>query len=288
MKKVERVFSTPDSHWVGDGFPVKTLFSYQQQGKSISPFLLLDHAGPMQFYPTEHQRGVGEHPHRGFETVTIVYQGEVAHKDSTGEQGVIGEGDVQWMTAASGILHEEFHSNAFAETGGVLEMMQLWVNLPKVDKMSAPKYQEIKAKQIPCVALPDKTGFLRVIAGQLANKKGPASTHSPILVADGEIKTSGHYHLALQDGWTTIVVVRDGQLKLNGKILSNNQTLAISGSDHGLSIEALSDSKLLILSGKPIDEPIIGYGPFVMNSEAEIKQAITDYQTGKFGRLTRI
>ncbi|MGS0535859.1 pirin family protein [Pseudoalteromonas sp. SaAl2] len=138
------------------------------------------------------------------------------------------------------------------------------------------------------MALPDKTGFLRVIAGQLANKKGPASTHSPILVADGEIKTSGHYHLALQDGWTTIVVVRDGQLKLNGKILSNNQTLAISGSDHGLSIEALSDSKLLILSGKPIDEPIIGYGPFVMNSEAEIKQAITDYQTGKFGRLTRI
>jgi quercetin 2,3-dioxygenase len=286
MKKVQSVFSAPHPHWVGDGFPAKTLFSYQGQGKSVSPFLLLDHAGPMQFSPSEHIRGVGEHPHRGFETVTIVYEGEVAHKDSTGEHGVIGPGDVQWMTAASGILHEEFHSHDFAKKGGMLEMVQLWVNLPKKDKMTPPKYQEVTAAQIPSIPLPDDRGSLRIIAGELSGQTGPASTHSPILVADGEFKASGQYKFPIKEGWSAMVIVRDGQLKVNQKMVSKNQTIILSQSGEGVEIEAVDNSKLLILAGKPIDEPIVGYGPFVMNSEAEIKQAISDFQMGKFGNLT--
>lgn len=288
MKKVQSIFSAPHPHWVGDGFPAKTLFSYQRQGKSVSPFLLLDYAGPMQFSPSKHIRGVGEHPHRGFETVTLVYEGEVAHKDSTGEHGVIGAGDVQWMTAASGILHEEFHSQAFAEKGGMLEMMQLWVNLPKREKMTTPKYQEITSAQIPSLTLPDNRGYLRIIAGELTGIKGPASTYTPILVADGEIKASGNYQLPIQDGWSAMVIVRQGQLKVNQQLVSKNQTIILSQSGEGLTIEALDDSKLLILAGEPIDEPIVGYGPFVMTSQAEINQAITDFQSGKFGNLERI
>ncbi|MEP4888924.1 MAG: pirin family protein [Aliiglaciecola sp.] len=288
MKKVENVFSAPKPHWVGDGFPAKTLFSYQGMGKRVSPFLLLDHAGPMSFSPSEHIRGVGEHPHRGFETVTIVYDGEVAHRDSTGEQGVIGPGDVQWMTAAKGILHEEFHSKAFAKSGGKLEMMQLWVNLPKRDKMNTPKYQEIAAAQIPSVILPGDKGALRIIAGELDGLKGPASTHSPILVADGEIKATARFTLPIADEWSALVIVREGKVKVNGQVVSKDQTIILSQSGEGLEVEALDDSKLLVLAGKPIDEPIVGYGPFVMNSDAEIKQAFTDFQTGKFGNLARI
>lgn len=288
MKKIHSIFSAPHPHWVGDGFPAKTLFSYQGQGKSVSPFLLLDYAGPMKFSPSEHLRGVGEHPHRGFETVTLVYQGEVAHKDSTGQQGVIGPGDVQWMTAASGILHEEFHSHAFAEKGGMLEMMQLWVNLPKRDKMTAPKYQEITSDQIPSLTLPDNRGYLRIIAGELAGTKGPISTYTPILVVDGDIKASGRYQLPIQDGWSAMVIVRQGQLKVNQQLVSKDQTVILSQSGEGLAIEALDDSKLLILAGEPIDEPIVGYGPFVMTSQTEINQAITDFQSGKFGNLERI
>lgn len=174
MKKVQGIYRAPRQHWVGDGFPVRSLFSYQSHGKQLSPFLLLDYAGPMDFTPTQHRRGVGQHPHRGFETVTIVYDGEVEHRDSTGKGGVIGPGDVQWMTAGGGILHEEFHSDAFAKRGGAFEMVQLWVNLPAKDKMTAPGYQAIRNETIPQVALAEGAGSLRVIAGDYAGENGPA------------------------------------------------------------------------------------------------------------------
>jgi redox-sensitive bicupin YhaK (pirin superfamily) len=180
MKNILGIYSNPHGHWVGDGFPVRSLFTYDSLGSHISPFLLLDYAGPAQFEPTDTPRGVGQHPHRGFETVTIVYKGEVEHRDSTGNGGVIGPGDVQWMTAASGILHEEFHSREFTRTGGPFEMVQLWVNLPAKDKMAAPGYQGIQDKDIPQVALPDGAGSVRVIAGDYQGTRGPAHTFTPI------------------------------------------------------------------------------------------------------------
>ncbi len=288
MKKILSLHKAPHPHWVGDGFPVKTLFSYQAQGNSISPFLLLDHAGPMEFSPTAHRRGVGEHPHRGFETVTIVYQGEVAHKDSTNERGLIGPGDMQWMTAGQGILHEEFHSEAFARDGGMLEMMQLWVNLPKRDKMTKPRYQTITAAQIPQIDIQDKRGSLRIIAGEVSGVTGPAKTYSPIIVMDGFIKAAGHYEHPIKDGWTVIVVIRKGQVKVNHQLVSAGQTIVLSHEGLGLVLEAIQDSEVFIMSGEPINEPIVGHGPFVMNSAAEISQAMTDFQAGKFGQLNRI
>ncbi len=286
MKNVMSVQTASHPHWVGDGFPVKTLLSYQMQGSAISPFLLLDHAGPMQFSATSHRRGVGSHPHRGFETVTLVYAGEVAHRDSTGEQGVIGVGDVQWMTAGSGILHEEYHSDQFAQTGGKLEMFQLWVNLPQRDKMTPPRYQTILAHQIPHIALADNRGFLRVIAGETAGLTGPAKTYSPMLVLDGAVKASGSYMLSLADGWSAMIIVRSGKLKVNFQTVTEHQTLILSQAGADIRLEAEQDSELLVLAGEPLNEPVVGYGPFVMNSDAEIKQALLDFQNGKFGQLT--
>lgn len=285
MKKIKNMLSSPKSHWVGDGFPAKTLFSYDGQASLISPFLLLDYAGPMKFTPTKNKRGVGEHPHRGFETITIVYEGELAHKDSTGEQGLIGAGDIQWMTAGAGILHEEFHSDEFSREGGMLDMMQLWVNLPKSHKMTTPKYQTILASQVPIITIPEDRGHLRVIAGECEGQKGPADTHTSMLVMDGLIKASGKYYLPIPDGWSAIVIVRKGHSSINQQPLSIGQTIILSTNGVGLEIEAHEDSELLILSGEPIDEPLVGYGPFVMNTQEEIKQAITDFQTGKFGML---
>lgn len=286
MKNVMSVQTASHPHWVGDGFPVKTLLSYQAQGSAISPFLLLDHAGPMQFSATSHRRGVGNHPHRGFETVTLVYAGEVAHRDSTGEHGVIGVGDVQWMTAGSGILHEEYHSEQFAQTGGKLEMFQLWVNLPQRDKMTPPRYQTILANQIPHIALADNRGFLRVIAGETAGLTGPAKTYSPMLVLDGAIKASGSYMLSLANGWSAMIIVRSGKLKVNFQTVTEHQTLILSQAGTDIRLEAEQDSELLVLAGEPLNEPVVGYGPFVMNSDAEIKQALLDFQSGKFGQLT--
>ncbi|GAB57129.1 pirin family protein [Rheinheimera nanhaiensis] len=286
MKNVMSVQTASHPHWVGDGFPVKTLLSYQMQGSAISPFLLLDHAGPMQFSATSHRRGVGSHPHRGFETVTLVYAGEVAHRDSTGEQGVIGVGDVQWMTAGSGILHEEYHSDQFAQTGGKLEMFQLWVNLPQRDKMTPPRYQTILAHQIPHIALADNRGFLRVIAGETAGLTGPAKTYSPMLVLDGAVKASGSYMLSLADGWSAMIIVRSGKLKVNFQTVTEHQTLILSQAGADIRLEAEQDSELLVLAGEPLNEPVVGYGPFVMTSDAEIKQALLDFQNGKFGQLT--
>ncbi|MCK9188763.1 pirin family protein [Acidithiobacillus sp.] len=288
MKKVLGVYDAPRSHWVGDGFPVRSMFSYQRHGKVLSPFLLLDHAGPMTFTPTQEPRGVGQHPHRGFETVTIVYQGEVAHRDSTGQGGVIGPGDVQWMTAGSGILHEEFHSPAFTAAGGELEMVQLWVNLPAKDKMTAPGYQAIADRDVPQVTLPENAGSLRVIAGEYAGQRGPAHTFSPLQVWDIRLTAGGVSTWTLPDGWSVALVLLLGNVQVNGEsVLRESQMLVLEGVGQDFSIEANSDAVLLLLSGEPIDEPIVGYGPFVMNSETEIQQAIADFNSGQFGQMAR-
>ncbi len=285
-KIVLGVHPSPQGHWVGDGFPVRSLFTYDQPGQVLSPFLLLDYAGPAQFAPAARPRGVGEHPHRGFETVTIVYQGEVAHRDSVGNAGVIGPGDVQWMTAASGILHEEFHSPAFTRNGGALEMAQLWVNLPAKDKMSAPRYQTILDAAIPRVPLPDAAGSVRVIAGSYAGHAGPAATFTPLNVWDVRLRAGQRASLSLPQGHTAIIAVLHGAITVNGSRKIVDAELAVlDRPGEEVRIEAGADATLLLLSGEPIPEPIVGYGPFVMNSRAEIEAAVNDFQRGKFGRM---
>ncbi len=286
MKNIVGTYSAPRSHWVGDGFPVRSLFSYGSHGAHLSPFLLLDYAGPANFPPARKPRGVGQHPHRGFETVTIVYQGEVEHRDSTGAGGLIGPGDVQWMTAAGGILHEEFHSQAFTERGGVLEMVQLWVNLPAKDKMAQPRYQTLVDAQIPAVALPDGAGQVRVIAGAFDGHQGPAQTFTPVDVWDVRL-TQGHAaRFDTPDGHTLAMVVLHGTVLVNGKeVVREGQLVQFDRMGSGVEIEANSDATLLLLGGEPIDEPIVGHGPFVMNTEAEIVEAINDFNSGRFGQM---
>jgi redox-sensitive bicupin YhaK (pirin superfamily) len=286
MKKIIGIYTSPRPHWVGDGFPVRTLFSYDNLGKHISPFLLLDHAGPAEFSPTEQRRGVGQHPHRGFETVTIVYSGEVEHRDSTGAGGVIGPGDVQWMTAGAGIIHEEFHSEAFSRRGGSLEMVQLWVNLPARDKSAPAGYQSILASDIPNVALKGQAGSLRLIAGEFAGQHGPARTFTPMDVWDIRLNSGATTTLDLHAGRNTALVVLRGTVQVNGQERVQTGQLALFEREgEALSLQAEGDAIVLLLSGEPIDEPIVGHGPFVMNSEAEIHQAFVDFQSGRFGRM---
>ncbi|MNG93721.1 Quercetin 2,3-dioxygenase [compost metagenome] len=286
MKKVIGIYSAPRQHWVGDGFPVRSLFSYHSHGKALSPFLLLDRAGPADFSPGEQPRGVGQHPHRGFETVTIVYQGEVAHHDSTGQGGVIGPGDVQWMTAASGIMHEEFHSEAFTRSGGTLDMVQLWVNLPAKDKMSSPGYQAIRSDSIPVHELADEAGLVRIIAGDYAGQTGPARTFSPMNVWDLRLHGGARVQLPAVDGWNTAIVVLKGRARVNGQEeVGEAQMVLLDPRGTGIEIETREDAVLLLLSGEPIDEPIVGYGPFVMNSQLEITQAIDDFNNGRFAQV---
>ena len=285
-KRILSTSTAPDRHWVGDGFPVHGMFGYTGDTKRISPFLLLDYAAPMNFDATTHRRGVGTHPHRGFETVTIVYDGEVEHRDSTGAGGVIGPGDVQWMTAGSGILHQEFHSSAYAKRGGPFEMAQLWVNLPAKDKMATPGYQAITDAQIPAVELPDGAGKVRVIAGTYAGRKGPARTFTPMNVWDVRLNPGRTADLAQEEGWTVQVVVMAGTVQVNGEtILRANEMASLSTEGRGVTIEANNEAKLLLLAGEPIDEPVVGYGPFVMNTREEILQAVEDFNSGKFGRM---
>jgi redox-sensitive bicupin YhaK (pirin superfamily) len=286
MKKVLGVYDAPGQHWVGDGFPVRSLFSYHTHGQHLSPFLLLDHAGPAHFKPTNGKRGVGEHPHRGFETVTIVYEGEVDHRDSTGAGGHIGPGDVQWMTAGSGILHEEFHSAAFSKTGGTLEMVQLWVNLPAKDKMSAPRYQTLLNQDIPVVELPNGAGNLRVIAGEYQGLRGPAHTFSSIDVWDLRLRRDQRTDFQLPVGHTLALVVLRGTVLVNGtEIVRDAQLVMFEREGSAISLEANTDATILLLSGEPIDEPVVGYGPFVMNTQKEISEAIDDFNSGRFGRI---
>ena len=291
MKKIIGVYRNQNMHWVGDGFPVKNLFSYDRLGQAISPFLLLDYAAPYHFNPTTAQHGVGSHPHRGFETVTIAYQGEVSHKDSTGGGGQIKTGDVQWMTAGAGLMHEEFHSEQFAKSGGLFEMVQLWVNLPAADKMTTPKYQAIEAQKIPVIELENGAGHIRVIAGRYRadqlEYRGPAATFSPVNVWDGELKAQHTHHLHVPVDHNTLLVVLSGEMLVNGmqKVQDSSIVLFAQDGEADIQLEALQDSKFLLLTGQPLNEPIQGYGPFVMNTKDEIIQAFNDFNRGKFGEI---
>ncbi len=282
-RKIARINRETGGHWVGDGFPVSTMFSYHTQGAEITPFLLLDYAGPAEFAPSDRPRGVEQHPHRGFETVTIVYQGEVEHSDNTGNRGKIGPGDVQWMTAARGILHEEMHGQAFTKTGGTLEMVQLWVNLPAKDKMTTPGYQEILSQNIPVVNLDNDAGTVRVIAGNYTGVKGAARTFTPVNVWDMRLKAGGKTELSLEESHTAMLLVLSGTVKVNGTDTISRKELALfERNGHQITLEPSADSIVLLLSGEPIDEPIAGYGPFVMNTQGEIRQALADFHTGRF------
>jgi redox-sensitive bicupin YhaK (pirin superfamily) len=284
MRKILGVTSSPKAHWVGDGFPVRSLLSPES---GLSPFLLLDYAGPAEFTPTDRPRGVGQHPHRGFETVTIVYQGELEHRDSTGNGGTIGPGDVQWMTAASGILHEEFHSEAFTRTGGTLEMVQLWVNLPAKDKKAAPGYQTLLNAEIPTVALADGAGHVRVIAGDYAGQTGPARTFTPINIWDLRLGRDKTTTLTLPEGHTVALAVLGGTVLVNGEEVARaGQLVAFARTGGAITLEANNDVTVLVLSGAPINEPVVAHGPFVMNSVGEIKQAMLDFEQGRFGAMT--
>ncbi|WP_336146228.1 pirin family protein [Marinobacter salarius] len=287
MKKILTTYGPPRGHWVGDGFPVRSLFSYDRMGASnISPFLLLDYAGPSEFPPAQRPRGVGQHPHRGFETVTVVYSGELEHRDTSGAGGLIGEGDVQWMTAGAGIVHEEFHSQQFTEQGGLLKMVQLWVNLPASAKDTPAAYQTLLNKDIPRVSLEDDGGALRVIAGEYLEHKGPANTFTPINVWDLKLEPGARVNLPVPKGHTTLVAVLNGSVQINDTDVLREAELAnLDREGQEIVLESNNDARLLVLSGEPIDEPVVGYGPFVMNTEGEIKQAMLDFQSGKFGAL---
>ncbi|EKU57495.1 MULTISPECIES: pirin family protein [Acinetobacter] len=286
MKKILGVYQNKHMHWVGDGFPVYNLFSYDRLGQSLSPFLLLDYAAPYRFDPTTAQHGVGSHPHRGFETVTIAYQGEVTHKDSSGGGGTIKAGDVQWMTAGGGILHQEFHSPEFAHEGGLFEMVQLWVNLPAHSKMTPAKYQAIEADQIQHIALDDAGSEMRIIAGQYQDVDGAATTFSPVNVWDGTIVQGQQHSFYVTEGHTTLLVLLSGKVSLNDdQSIEAPSLVVLSREDIEFSLKAEQDSKFLILTGQPLNEPIEGYGPFVMNSKAEIVEAVRDFNSGKFGHM---
>lgn len=283
QKNVIRIHRSTGSHWVGDGFPVHTLFSYHEHSAEISPFLLLDYASPTQFLPSDQPRGVGIHPHRGFETITIVYQGEVEHKDSAGHSGKIGPGDVQWMTAAGGILHEEMHSREFTQTGGMLEMVQLWLNLPAKDKMSAPHYQGIPDKNILSAELPDGAGVLRLIAGDYNGMKGAANTFTAVNLWDLRLKGGKNVTLSVPVGHNAFLLVLSGRITVNGvEEVQPTELVQFSKDGAAISFAAAEDSSVLFMSGEPIDEPVVGYGPFVMNTRDEIRQAINDYSAGRF------
>ena len=284
MKKIADILRSEGSHWVGDGFPVRSLFSYQHDSAAISPFLLFDYAGPHRFDPTARPRGVGQHPHRGFETVTIVYDGEVAHRDSAGNGGIIGPGDVQWMTAGGGIIHEEFHSPNYSKTGGPFRMVQLWVNLPAKDKMSPPGYQAITSVDIPVV--PVHGGTARIIAGEFHGVRGPARTFTPVNLWDLRLNPASDLTLALPKGHNAMIAVLSGNVIVNGTQTTGEAEIVRfdrDGSD--LTIQAEREAIMLVLTGQPIDEPVVGYGPFVMNSQAEIRRAADDFNNGRFGQV---
>jgi redox-sensitive bicupin YhaK (pirin superfamily) len=286
-KDVLGIYQPGSTHMVGDGFPVRNLFPSNELDREVSPFLMLDYAGPQYFTPTDHPRGVGEHPHRGFETVTIVYEGMVAHRDSAGNAGVIGPGDVQWMTAASGIVHEEFHEKEFAKKGGTLHAIQLWVNLPKVSKMLAPAYQTILNTDIPAIDLEGGAGRLRVIAGSFLGDKGPAHTFTPIQLYDLELKARHRVQLDMPSGHNTaIFVLQDRVSVTESREAGEAELIVCKRNGSRVAIDAQEDSRLLVMSGEPIEEPIARHGPFVMNTREELVQAVKDYQAGKMGHLS--
>lgn len=286
VKEVVEIRKAPGGHWVGDGFPVRTIFGYDN-AQAVSPFLLLDYAGPLDFPPAQKRRGVGEHPHRGFETVTIVYSGEVEHRDSGGGGGKIGPGDVQWMTAGSGVVHEEMHSADYTRRGGAFEAIQLWVNLPAKLKMTKPKYQTILSSDIAQAVLPDGAGTVRVIAGEFGQAKGPAETFTPMNLWDVRLNAGHGTMLNVPPGHTASVFVMEGMVTINGQAVRSTEIGILNREGEAFRLDAEGPVHAVVLSGEPIDEPVFGYGPFVMNTDDEIRRAIADYQGGKMGHLPR-
>ena len=285
LKEVAAILNPPAPHMVGDGFRVHNFFPSGYK-LNMSPFFMLDYNAKFNFPATNQPRGVGVHPHRGFETVTIAYHGAIAHHDSAGNSGTIFPGDIQWMTAASGILHKEYHEKEFSKKGGDFQMVQLWVNLPAKFKMSTPKYQGIKHEELEKVNLPNDAGTIEIIAGSYQNKKGSAATFSPIEMYNARLKNGGKANFNFDPTYNTGFVVIEGKVRVNkDKTAHTNQFVYFKNEGVNIEIEALEESMLLILSGEPINEPIAAYGPFLMNTSEEIQQAITDYNNGKFGYL---
>src|SRR6185295_12396668 len=280
MKNVLSIHRQGEGHWVGDGFPVHTVFHYQERPE-LTPFLLLDHAGPAQFEPAAKARGVDWHPHRGFETVTVIYDGEVEHRDTAGNGGRIGPGDVQWMTAGSGLLHKEMHSEAYSRRGGRFEVLQLWVNLPANSKMSPPRYQTLTTRDIPVVALPGDAGSVRVIAGEFAGTRGPAQTFTPVIVLEARLRAGHRMSLNLRDGYTASCYLLKGRALFNGtEAASETELVIFDRKGDEVEIEATTDATLFVMNRQPIDEPVVGHGPFVMNTPEEINQAFVDVHYG--------
>lgn len=287
MKAIKTIIpGSSRNHWVGDGFNVRPVFAQLAFTPDISPFLMFDYAAPRHFDATAKKLGVGPHPHRGFETVTIAFQGEVEHGDSVGNRGVIRPGDVQWMTAASGIVHEEFLSTEFLQRGGMLEMAQLWVNLPAKDKMTPPKYQPILAAEIPEVTLAEGAGSVRVIAGDYAGTQGVASTFSMVNLWVVDLRAGKQTELPLQDGHSAMLFVRRGTIELAGQTLKEGDLAILAVAGDNARITASQDSSIIMMGGEPIQEPIVAMGPFVMNTEQEIRRAMMDYHSGRMGQIT--
>jgi hypothetical protein len=278
MKNVLRIYRKPEGHWVGDGFPVHTALDYQRQPE-LSPFLLLDHFGPAEFGPAEKPRGVGWHPHRGFETVTVLLEGEVEHEDTAGNGGRIGPGDVQWMTAGAGLLHKEFHSEAMTRKGGRFHGLQLWVNLPAKFKMTPPRYQTLRARDIPLV------DGVRVIAGEFRGVKGPAQTFTPINLLLVTLKAGNAVELDLRDGYSAALYVSEGKIAVNGETVTAGELAVFDRKGDQAKITAQTNAIVFVMNGAPIDEPVAGYGPFVMNTPKEIQQAFADFHAGRLGTI---
>lgn len=285
-RNIEAIVTPPSPHFVGDGFRVHNFIPYRGDMQRLSPFIMMDYGSKFYFPPTDKPRGVDVHPHRGFETVTIAYKGKVAHHDSAGNSGVIEEGDVQWMTAASGILHKEFHEENFSKAGGDFQMVQLWVNLPAKDKMSKPKYQGLTNEQIQKVQLPNNGGLVEVIAGQFQDTKGSAFTFTPVNLLNVKLNNGGVANFSFPVNYNTALVVVEGSIKINeNDLVPTNNFVIFQNNAEDFKIEAAENSVVLVLSGEPINEPIASQGPFVMNTRAEIIQAIEDYNMGKFGYI---
>jgi quercetin 2,3-dioxygenase len=287
-KNIEAILPPPSFHMVGDGFRVHNFFPSQPEIglKGMSPFFLMDYGSKWNVPPSERQRGVGVHPHRGFETVTIAYHGKVAHHDSAGNSGIIGEGDVQWMTAGGGVLHKEYHEKEFSKKGGVFQMVQLWVNLPARYKMTPAKYQAIENKDMARLVQEDGKSFVDIIAGEYKGLKGPAFTFSPVNMYNAKLIQGAKADFSFNNNHNTGILVIEGEIKINNsKTASENFFVFFGHKGEDILIEAVKESVILILSGEPINEPIASYGPFVMNTETEIKQAYDDFNNGKFGYL---
>jgi redox-sensitive bicupin YhaK (pirin superfamily) len=287
MRQIDAIYRAPEPHWVGDGFRVAGYFSQiPDAAAKLDPFLLLDYHPEYVYPPTDRRRGVGVHPHRGFETVTFAFQGSVAHHDSAGGGGVIGPGDVQWMTAASGILHKEYHEESYARRGGPFQMVQLWVNLPSAHKMAAPRYQPIASEQMGVVELPGGAGLVRVVAGEYQGVRGPAQTFSPINVYDARLAGGGSVEFTFPSSETVALLVMKGEVTIgDSQAARANDLVVFRNAGERVALAATSDAHVLVLNGQPIREPIVQYGPFVMNTKREIQQAFVDYSRGKFGTL---